>query len=58
MYQDKYTSSKRKIASGVICTPFISSKLQLVDVFTKGVPNPGFGSMINKLGMKDILEPT
>ena len=34
---------KEKIASRMICTPFISSKLKLADVFTKGVPNPGFG---------------
>ena len=31
---------KEKIDSGLICTPFIASKLQLVDVFTKGVQNP------------------
>ena len=28
---------KEKIDSGLICTPFVGSKLQLVDVFTKGV---------------------
>ena len=30
---------KEKIDSGVICTLFVASKLQLVDVFIKGIQN-------------------
>ena len=48
---------KEKIDSGLICTPFVASKLQLANVFTKGVQNPTFNSMVSKLGMKDIFEP-
>ncbi|RVW17646.1 Retrovirus-related Pol polyprotein from transposon RE1 [Vitis vinifera] len=49
---------KEKIDSGLICTLFIASKLQLADVFTKGVQNPTFNSMVSKLGMDDIFEST
>ena len=48
---------KEKIDSGLISTLLVTSKLQLVDVFTKGVQNPTFNSMVNKLGMEDIFEP-
>ena len=48
---------KEKIDSGLICTTFVASKLQLADVLTKGVQNPSFNSMVRKLGMKDIFEP-
>ena len=47
---------KENIDSGLICTSFIASKLQLFDVFTKGVQNPTFNSMVSKLGMKDVFE--
>ena len=49
---------KEKIDSELICTSFVASKLQLVDVFTKGVQNLTFNSMVSKLGMEDIFEPT
>ena len=49
---------KEKIDSGLICTLFIASKLQLADVFTKGVQNPTFNSMVSKMGMDDIFEST
>ena len=49
---------KEKIASEMICTSFISFKLHQANVFTKGVLNPRFNSMINKLGTKDIFKPT
>ena len=51
-------SLKKKIDGRLICTPFVASKLQLVDAFTKGVQNPTFNSMVGKLGMEDIFEPT
>ena len=49
---------KEKIDSELICTSFVVAKLQLADVFTKGVQNPTFNSMVSKLGMEDIFEPT
>ena len=49
---------KEKIDSELICTLFVASKLQLPDVFTNGVQNPTFNSMVGKLGMEDFFEPT
>ena len=49
---------KENIDNGLICTPFVASKLQLANVFIKGVQNPTFNSMVSKLGMEDIFEPT
>ena len=49
---------KEKIDGGLICTPFVSSKLQLADIFTKGVSNPSLNSVTCKIGMKNIFEPT
>ena len=49
---------KENIYNGLICTPFVASKLQLANLFIKGVQNPTFNSMVSKLGMEDIFEPT
>ena len=46
---------KEKI-DGVICTPFIASKLQLADVFTKGLPSNTYSPLIDKLDMLYIFE--
>ena len=37
---------KEKIDSGLICTLFVASKLQLIDVYTNGVQNPTFNSTV------------
>ena len=49
---------KEKLDSGLICTPFVSTKDQLADVLTKGLPGTTFREIVNKLGMKDIHSPT
>ena len=46
---------KEKIDNSLICTPFVSSKMQLADIFTKGVSNPSFNLVTCKLGMKIFL---
>lgn len=48
---------KEKLDSGLICTPFASTKDQLADVLTKGLPNNVFQDLISKLGMEDIHSP-
>lgn len=48
---------KEKLDSGLICTPFVSTKDQLADVLTKGLPNNVFQDLISKLGMEDIHSP-
>ena len=49
---------KEKLESGLICTPFVSSKDQLAYVLTKGLPSTVFWDIICKLGMEDIHSPT
>ena len=45
---------KEKLESGLICTPYVSSGNQLVDVFTKGLNNTVFQAIIEKLAMHNI----
>ena len=48
---------KQKIDVGQICTPFFSSKEQLIDIFTKGVTSSMFGSITSKFVLANIFEP-
>jgi hypothetical protein len=48
---------KEKLDSSLICTPFVSTNDQLVDVFTKGLSAAAFEQLICKLGMDDIHFP-
>jgi hypothetical protein len=41
---------KEKLDNGLICTPFISSKDQLADILTKGLPSVVFQNIVGKLG--------
>ena len=45
---------KEKLENGLIC---ISSKDQLANVLTKGLPSTVFQDIICKLGMEDIHSP-
>ena len=49
---------KENLDGGLICTPYIPTIEQLVDVFTKGLRKGQFNSITFKLGMNDIFEPT
>jgi hypothetical protein len=46
--------TKEKLGSGLICTPYVPTQSQLVDVLTKGFSNSGFESIISKLRMDNI----
>ena len=48
---------KEKLDSGIICTPFVSTKDQLADVLTKGLSGTVFQDIVSKLGMEDIHSP-
>ena len=48
---------KEKIEVGIVCTPYIPTKLQLVDLFSKGIAGPSSKSMASKLSMQEIFEP-
>ncbi|KAJ9547057.1 hypothetical protein OSB04_019600 [Centaurea solstitialis] len=48
---------KEKLDSGLICTPFVPSGLQLADVMTKGLGTNMFHENVSKLGMEDLYSP-
>ena len=48
---------KEKIENGLVCMTYISSREQLADVLTKGLPGQQFQEFVGKLGMEDIYEP-
>ena len=49
---------KEKLDSGLICTPYVSTKGQLANVLTKGLESIAFQGIISKLEMKDAYSPT
>jgi formylmethanofuran dehydrogenase subunit D len=46
---------KEKIESGLICIPYVPTGEQLIDILTKGVQNPSFKGILDKLGMKNLF---
>ena len=48
---------KKKLESGLICTPFVSTQDQLADILTKGLHNITFEDIVSKLGMENIYSP-
>lgn len=54
---DKYFI-KEKIKDGIICTPYVTSKLQVADILTKGLLTPMFDFQVNKSGMLYIFSPS
>jgi len=49
---------KEKLDNGLIGTEYIPSRLQLVDMFTNGLPTKHFKDLTCKLGMIDMHSPT
>ena len=48
---------KEKLNSGLICTPHVPTRHQLVDVLTKGLCSNVFHKNISKLGIEDLYSP-
>ncbi|KAK2981315.1 hypothetical protein RJ640_007016 [Escallonia rubra] len=48
---------KKKLESGLICTPYISTEGQLADILTKGLASSAFYRIVSKLGMENIYSP-
>jgi len=48
---------KEKIEAGQITTPFVSTKQQLKDIFTKGLPFNTFDPIVSMLGMHNLYAP-
>jgi hypothetical protein len=46
---------KEKIKSGLICIPYVPIGEQLADILTKGVQNPLFKGILDKLGMRNLF---
>ncbi|XP_058211908.1 uncharacterized mitochondrial protein AtMg00810-like [Rhododendron vialii] len=49
---------KEKLSKGLICMPFVRSKNQLADIFTKGLGRKSFHPIVFKLSLIDIFAPT
>jgi len=49
---------KEKLDDDLIATEYIPSRLQLADMFTKGLPTKQFEDLTWKLGMIDMHSPT
>ena len=48
---------KEKLDSGLICTPYMASSKQLVDILTKGLPSSTFYTILDKIRMQNIFAP-
>ena len=49
---------KEKQCKGIICTPYVRTGDQLVDILTKGTATNHFHRILDKLGMRDIYAST
>ena len=45
---------EKKLKSRLICTPYVPTHGQLVDILTKGLTSSSFQKVTSKLGMDDI----
>ena len=46
--------TREKVKNGVIATPYVSTRVQIVDMFTKVLCKTRLGLLCNKLGLYDI----
>ena len=46
-----------KVEDGVIATPYVSTRVQIADMFTKALCKTRLGLLCNKLGLYDIYSP-
>jgi hypothetical protein len=45
---------KDKLDEDIVCMPFVGTKKQIADVFTKGLNNTNFSNVIDKMSMINI----
>ena len=53
-----YHITWEKGEDGVIATPYVSTRVQIADMFTKALCKTRLGLLCNKLGSYDIYSPT
>ena len=53
-----YHFVREQLQAGTISTAYISSKLQLADIFTKALGRQQFTFLLRKLGITDLHAPT
>ena len=49
---------REKVEDGVIATPYVSTRVQIANMFTKALCKTRLGLLCNKLGLYDIYSPT
>ena len=49
--------TQEKVKDGVIATLYVSTRVQIVDTFTKTLCKTRLGLLCNKLGLYDIYSP-
>ena len=49
--------TREKVEDGVIATPYVSTRVQIADMFTKALCKTRLGLLCNKLGLYDIYSP-
>ena len=49
---------KETLREYLICTPFVKTWDQLVDILTKGIDSKPFYHILSKLGVRDIFAPS
>ena len=49
--------TREKVKDGVIATPYVSTRVQIADMFTKALCKTHLGLLCNKLGLYDIYSP-
>ena len=49
--------TRKKVEDDVIATPYVSTKVQIANMFTKALCKTSLGLLCNKLGLYDIYSP-
>ena len=50
--------TQEKVEDDVIATPYVSTRVQIADMFSKTLCKTCLGLLCNKLGLYDIYSPT
>ena len=49
--------TREKVEAGVIATPYVSTRVQITDMFTKALCKTRLGLLCNKLGLYNMYSP-